>query len=154
MRGRNNGIYPYKYLEMIHNLFGYEPNTIEVCSNSITKGKDCCFTVDIDKATNPDLVCNAETLEGIADNTFDRWRADPPYSQRTATSMYKTGHSYPNTMKLLKAGARVCKSGALLFLLLGPKNYQMHPKGVKRIGLILITVVPNEIRALNIYQKL
>jgi hypothetical protein len=55
----------------------------------------------------------------------------------------------------LKAGARVCKNGALLFLLLGPKNYQMCPKGVKRIGLILITVVPNnEIRALNIYQKL
>jgi hypothetical protein len=32
MRGRNNGSYPYKYLEMINALFGKEDNTIEVCS--------------------------------------------------------------------------------------------------------------------------
>jgi hypothetical protein len=69
--------------------------------------------------------------------------------------MYNSGSSYPDTMKLLKAGARVCKPGSLLFLLLGPKNYQICPKGVRRIGLVLITIVPNnEIRALNIYYKL
>jgi hypothetical protein len=39
--------------------------------------------------------------------------------------MYDSGSFYLNTMKLLKAGARVCKSGALMFLLLGPKNYQI-----------------------------
>jgi hypothetical protein len=155
MRGKNNGQYPYKYLKMLENLFCYEPNTIEVCSNSVVKDKgDCCFTVDINPATKPTMVCNAETLEGIADNTFSRWRADPPYNLQTAKSMYGNGY-VPNTIKLLKAGARVCKPGSLLFLLLGPKNYQMCPKGVRRIGLVLITIVPNnEIRALNIYQKL
>jgi hypothetical protein len=41
-----------------------------------------------------------------------------------------------------------------MFLLLGPQNYQWHPKGVKRIGWIAITVVPNnEVRALNIFYK-
>lgn len=49
---------------------------------------------------------------------------------------------------------RVCNVGSFLFLLLGPKNYQMCPQGVKRIGWIAITVVPNnELRALNIYYK-
>jgi len=41
-----------------------------------------------------------------------------------------------------------------MFLLLGPQNYQWHTKGVKRIGCIALTVVPNnEFRALNIYYK-
>jgi hypothetical protein len=41
-----------------------------------------------------------------------------------------------------------------MFLLLGSQNYQWHPKGVKRIGCIVLTVVPNnEFRALNIYYK-
>jgi hypothetical protein len=36
----------------------------------------------------------------------------------------------------------------------GPQNYQWHPKGVKRIGCIMITIVPNnEIRCLNIFYK-
>ena len=46
--------------------------------------------------------------------------------------MYNT--SLPEAAKLLKAGARVCKVGSLMFLLLGPKNYQICPQGVKRIG--------------------
>ena len=29
MRGRNEGRYPFKYLETIDHTFGYEPNTIE-----------------------------------------------------------------------------------------------------------------------------
>lgn len=53
-----------------------------------------------------------------------------------------------------KAGARVCQVGSLMFLLLGPQNYQMCPIGVKRIGYVDITVVPNnEIRCLNIFYK-
>jgi hypothetical protein len=40
MRGRENGRYPYRYLEMIDNLFGKEPNTIEVCSRSISNNKN------------------------------------------------------------------------------------------------------------------
>ena len=35
MRGKNEGRYPFHYLEMIDNIFGYEPNTIEVCSRSV-----------------------------------------------------------------------------------------------------------------------
>ena len=64
---------------------------------------------------------------------------NPPYNAQTSREMYNT--SLPETAKLLKAGARVCKVGFLMFLLLGNTNYQGHPKGVKRIGYLAITVV-------------
>jgi hypothetical protein len=64
------------------------------------------------------------------------------------------GTDLPSTKKLLKAGARICKVGSLMFLLLGPQNYQWVPEGVKRIGWISLTVVPNnEVRCLHIYYK-
>jgi hypothetical protein len=158
MRGRDGGRYPYNYLEMIDYIFGRETNTIEVCSGSI-KGRnvfssaDAPFTVDINPSMNPDYVGDAQVLEGIANGTYSRWLCDPPYNARTAKEMY--GTDLPNPSKLLNAGARVCKPGSLMFLLLGPQNYQIHPKGVKRIGYIDISVVPNnEIRCLNIYYKL
>jgi hypothetical protein len=66
--------------------------------------------------------------------------------------MYET--DLPSSIKLLKADARVSKVGSLMFLLLGPKNYQMCPQRVKRIGWIALTVVPNnEVRSLHVYYK-
>lgn len=159
LRGKDEGRYPYNYLEMIENIFGKEDNTIEVCSRSVKGIKESsssssptCFTVDINPETKPDLVEDAQTLDSISDNKFDRWRCDPPYNQNTAQKMY--GTNLPITGELLKAGARVCTVGSLLFLLLGPQNYQWCPYGVKRIGWAAITIVPNnEIRALNIFYK-
>jgi hypothetical protein len=154
LRGRGHGQYPYKYLEMIDSIFGKEDNTIEVCSGSV-RGRGSsytCFTVDINPETRPDLVADAQILDGVSNNEFSRWRCDPPYNENTAQKMYRT--KLPVTSELLKAGVRVCKVGALLFLLLGPQNYQWCPPGVKRIGWIAITVVPNnELRALNIFYK-
>jgi hypothetical protein len=60
----------------------------------------------------------------------------------------------PKIIDLLRAGARVCKKDSLLFLLLGSQNYQWCPAGVRRIGLIYASIVPNyETRALNIYYR-
>lgn len=158
MRGRENGSYPYNFMEMIDGIFGKEDNTIEVCSGSVKiyngsyDGRTQCFTVDINPKTNPDLVDDGQTLSSIPNNTFDRWRCDPPYNVETAVKMY--GTALPSPIRLLKAGARVCKVGSLMFLLLGPQNYQWHPKGVKRIGCIPITIVPNnKFRVLNIFYK-
>jgi hypothetical protein len=164
LRGKDQGRYPYNYLEMIDNIFGKEENTIEVCSGSVrgkrttievqrqSQSSSPCFTVDINPDTKPNLVADGQRLDMIPDGTFSRWRCDPPYSIRTAKSMY--GTDLPNTAKLLKAGARVCKPGSLMFLLLGPQNYQICPIGVKRIGYVNITVVPNnEMRVLNVYYK-
>jgi hypothetical protein len=157
LRGKDGGRYPYNYLEMIDNIFGREDNTIEVCSGSV-RGRvngelfSTCFTIDINPETEPDLVEDAQTLNSVPNNKFNRWRCDPPYNQNTAQKMY--GTSLPVTGELLKAGARVCKVGALLFLLLGPQNHQWCPRGVKRIGWVAITIVPNnELRAMNIYYK-
>ncbi|HKG87756.1 MAG TPA: hypothetical protein VKA95_05470 [Nitrososphaeraceae archaeon] len=138
---------------MIDYLFGPENNTIEVCS-SYVKGKSSggAFTVDINPATNPDLVDDAQELSKVNPNSFNRWRCDPPYNEATAKTMYDT--QLPSTSKLLTAGARVCKSGSLMFLLLGPQNFQWCPSNVIRIGWIAITIVPNnELRALHIFYK-
>ncbi|MGA9843165.1 MAG: hypothetical protein WBQ25_12685 [Nitrososphaeraceae archaeon] len=179
MRGRDSGRYPYNYQEMIDHIFGPDEKTIEACSGNVKKrtwisntaisslkANDSSlssilnlpssltspFTVDIDPHLNPDYVADAQTLDGIPNGVFSRWRCDPPYNAKTAKEMY--GTDLPNPSRLLKAGARVCMIDSLMFLLLGPQNYQIHPKGVRRIGYIDITVVPNnEIRCLNIYYK-
>ena len=47
VRGRDNGSYPFNYLEMIDAVFGKEDNTIEVCSGMIRKyHHTTCYTVD------------------------------------------------------------------------------------------------------------
>jgi hypothetical protein len=149
VRGRGGGKYPFHYLEMIDYVFGSEENTIEVCSGSVKGG---CFTVDINPETNPKIVDDGQTLNKIPNDSFNRLREDPPYNRNTARKMY--GTDLPKPIRLLEAGARVCKKGSLMFLLLGPTNYQWHPKGTKRIACILFTIVPNnEIRCLNIYYK-
>jgi hypothetical protein len=151
MRARPNGSYPYFYTEMIDNLFGEDKKTIEVCSYKI-KGTENCFTVDINPEYKPNLVADGQDLNELQPNQFTRWRADPPYNANTAKSMYNC--EIPNFNLLLKEGMRVIRPGSLLFLLLGQTNFQIHPKGIKRIGIIFITLVPNnEIRCLNIYIK-
>jgi len=141
---------------MIDTIFGKEPNTIEVCSGDMVVNNSNCntTTVDINPAKNPDIVDDAQVLSSISsDNIYYRWRCDPPYNLATSKSMYGLT-DLPQTSKLLKAGARVCRPGSLMFLLLGAQNYQICPKGVKRIGWIAITIVPNnEIRCLNIFLK-
>lgn len=150
LRGKDLGRYPYNYLEMIDNIFGGVENTIEVCSGSMNS--ESCFTVDINPNMKPSLVDDGQKLYKVADAQFDRWRCDPPYNLATAEKMYGTG--LPNTGRLLKAGARVCKVGSLMFLLLGPKNYQMCPPGVQRIGWITMSIIPNnELRTLHIFHK-
>jgi hypothetical protein len=160
MRGRERGQYPYKYLEFINRVFdaALPSRTIEVCSNRIPGLNKCgnCFTVDIKEEYNPDFVTDGgQTLEGIKDNYFDRWRCDPPYNGATAREMY--GCELPSLYRLLEAGARVIKPGSLMFLLCS-QNIQSGTIGkgnIKRIGFIYISVVPNnETRILNIYVKL
>lgn len=64
------------------------------------------------------------------------------------------GSNLPVTGELFKAGARVCKVSSLMFLLLGSENYQWCPVGVKGIGWVAISIVPNnELRTLHIFYK-
>jgi hypothetical protein len=148
MRGKGRGAYPLRYLEMLDTVFGADNNTIEVCSGSVNG----CFTVDTNPECNPDLVADGQDLSEIPDNSFDRWRCESPYNEKTAAKMYNT--KLPELGKLLTAGARVIKPGSLMFLLCS-QNYQWRPPNVKRIGVITMTIVPNnELRACNIYLKL
>jgi len=140
--------------KFIDNVFGPELDTIEVCSRTV-KGHNQlgnCFTVDINPEFKPDLIADGQCLSAIQDNSFSRWRCDPPYNETTAKQMYNT--ELPNPTKLLKEGCRVVKPGSLLFLLHsnhGPSNIA----NLKRIGYLTISVVPNkETRILNIYAKI
>ena len=102
-----------------------ENNTIEVCSGMTRKyDYNPCLSVDINPETNPDLVDDGQTLSSIPTGKFNRWRCDPPYNIDTAKKMYRT--DLPSPIELLKAGATVCRVASLMFLLLGPKNYQCH----------------------------
>ena len=149
VRGNGGGKYPFHYLEMLEYVFGREENTIEVCSGSVAEK---CVTVDLNPETNPQIVDDGQILNKIPNDIFNRWRCDPPYNENTARKMY--GTDLPKPIRLLEAGARVCKKGSLMFMLLGPKNYQWHPRGTKRIAYIDMTVVPNnEVRCLNIFYK-
>jgi len=152
MRARDDGRYPYNYLDMIDHIFGSENNTIEVCSRSVEGRNESSspyapFTVDINPSLKPDYVADAQKLDGISSGIFNRWRGDPPYNDKTAREMY--GTELPSPIRLLEAGARVCKPGSLMFL--HGNSYQPCPKGVKRIGCIDISMVSiNEVRFLNI----
>lgn len=152
VRGSKDGQYPLNYLDMIDHVFGSEPNTIEACSRTVQVDNiRTGFTVDINSKFHPSLVGDATKLNGVEDNIFNRWRSDPPYNARAAKMKYQT--NLPKPMALLRAGARVCKVGSLMFFLWS-SNYQFCPKGVIRVGLISLSVVPNnEDRALNIYYK-
>jgi hypothetical protein len=163
--------------EMINHLFGPEKNIMEVCSGTIkgrtwtssaalssldvkdslssflnlSSSSSLPFTVDINPHLNPDYVADAQILDDIPNGVFNRWMCDPPYNLSIGRKMY--GTELPSPIRLLEAGARVCKPRSLMFLLLG-KPYQPHPKGIKRIGCIDISVIPNnEVRFLNIYWK-
>ena len=144
MRSNGGGRYPSKYLDMIDTIFGPCENTIEVCSNYISNNKNC-FTVDINEKYQPSLVDDCQTLAKIPSNSFDRYRADPPYNEKTAREMY--GTALPDVGKSLKAACRVVRDRSLIVLLLGNVNRQSVPSGLKRIGLIPISIVPsNEMR--------
>lgn len=109
-------------------------------------------TVDINSVRNPSHIFDGQYLPEQWENRFDRWNCDPPYSERAAKERYET--DMPSVTKLLTEGARVTRPGGLLFLLLGNKIMQWHPKSIIRIGCLRITIVPNqEVRAIHCYLK-
>src|SRR5215204_7662438 len=81
LRGKDQGRYPYNYLEMIDNIFGKEENTIEVCSHSV-RGRNwshrtktsSCYTVDINPETRPDLVDDGQELRLVSNNRIESWQ--------------------------------------------------------------------------------
>ena len=154
MLGKGHGRYPWGYKEMLEEIFGRVRSSreqIEVCSGWI-RNKPGLVTVDINPERHPTWVGDGQCLPKEWDNRFDRWSSDPPYNKRTAEKMY--GTKLPKWNDLLKEGARVTKPGGLMFLLLGDKNLQWHPKGTTRIGWFLLSVIPlQESRAIHIYLK-
>jgi hypothetical protein len=73
------------------------------CAVVTLKGK--CFKVDSNPSTNPDLVADGKSLDGISDGRFKTCKLDPPYNLRTAREMH--GTDLPSPLRLLRAGASV-----------------------------------------------
>ena len=59
----------------------------------------------------------------------------------------------PQDKKLLTEVARAIKKGSLMFFLLGTPNYHYCLKEIERIGMIFITIVPNNEIRTYIYHK-
>lgn len=92
-QGKGEGAYPIPYLQMINDIFGNEPETIEVCSRHVkVDGISTGFTVDVNPKFNPSFVTDGQTLAGIENNRFKRWRCDPPYNEATAYKMYVSSY--------------------------------------------------------------
>jgi len=158
VRGKDEGRYPFGYLEFIDNVFGPEANSIELCSRTVqVDGKRTAFTVDINPAFKPSLVADARTFYKLLPPgypRFKRMRSDQPYNLKRADDFYGTKDVLPAPIDISRAASKVLEVGSLMFSLLGPRNYQHCPAGVMRVALIYISVVPNnETRALNIYYK-
>lgn len=155
-RGKDEGRYPYGYMQLIDRIFGPEKNTIEVCSRTVqVDDKFTAFTVDLNPKYLPSLVTDAETLAGVPSRKFKRARSDKPYNTDTAQSMYGFARE-PDTYQMLKAMARVVDIGSLIVMLLGPSGNFRRCKdlGLKRIAYITVSVVPsNEGRCINVYYK-
>ena len=86
LRGRDNGSYPYRFKEMIAELFGECPSEeeeIEVCSGTV-KGASNLITVDINPDKRADYTHDAQQLPQAWENRFIRWNCDPPYSEKAA----------------------------------------------------------------------
>lgn len=155
--GQKEGQYPVGYIEFINNIFGPEPNTIEICSRYIQPdGIDTRATVDLNADFKPTYCTQAEVLAGVPSDWFNRVRMDPPYGHKQNKEKY--GFNFPpNFNEMLKQASRVCKIGGLIFLLRGEQGGNQQyckPFGLVRIGMITISCVPNlELRTLNIYAK-
>lgn len=150
--GRKNGQYPFRYMQLLEEMFGRSSSEkIEVCSGWV-KNRPDLMTVDVNPDRHPSYVGDAQCLPNEWENRFYQWYGDPPYSERTASEKYNTG--LPKWTKLLAEGARVVKPGGLLFLLMGNKNLQSHPKELIKIGWIVLSIIPNqESRAIHCYLK-
>jgi len=59
---------------------GVSPNTINAIANK--------SGLDETPKTNPCIVDDGQTVVRIPNNTFSRWRCDPPYNAETARKMY------------------------------------------------------------------
>ncbi|PWU79081.1 MAG: hypothetical protein DLM72_19250 [Candidatus Nitrosopolaris wilkensis] len=101
--------------------------------------------VDINATSKPSVVDDVQVLTSIEDNSSSIFH-------KTAKKMY--GTDLPASIMLLRAGSRVNKSGSLMFLLLGPQNYQICTNDTRRVGLSILSIKPsNKCRCLNIYYK-
>ena len=87
LRGKDNGCYPYRYKQMIDELFGPAQRAIEVCSGNVESSQEL-FTVDVNPDRRPNLVADGQALAAHLTSRFDRWYSDPPYNNGTAREMY------------------------------------------------------------------
>jgi hypothetical protein len=138
-------------MEEVFGMCSPSGEEIEVCSGWV-RNRPNLMTVDINPDRYPVHVGDGQSLPIDWNNRFDRWYSDSPYSEHAAKGMY--GTDMPSVTKLLAEGARVTRPGGLLFLLLGNKNMQWHPKSTIRIGWLGITIVPNqEVRTIHCHLK-
>ncbi len=78
------GGYPATYLKRVYALFGDKKNTLHLFSGKVDTTVFPGKTVDLDPATEPDYLDDAQTLNGVPLERVDLVLCDPPYSVEDA----------------------------------------------------------------------
>jgi hypothetical protein len=105
------GGYPAGYLKRIKSLFPDKTNVLHLFSGKVDVELFPGKRVDINPATEPDYLDDAQHLTGVPVEDFDLVLADPPYSVEDCdhyqTSMIKRNVVMKALGKRLKPGAHV-----------------------------------------------
>jgi hypothetical protein len=145
------GGYPAGYLKRVKALFPDKQKVLHLFSGKVDLATLPGKTVDLNPASSPDYVDDAQTLEKVPLEDFDLVLADPPYSvedcEHYQTSMVKRN----KVMKVL--GTRLTRGTHVVWLdqvLPMYKKTQFSMQGV--IGMVKST--NHRFRVVSIFEKI
>ncbi len=76
------------------------------------------YRIDINRACNPDLIANVESLPQIENNCFEAGVADPPYTKEFSKNLYAC--DYPKWSLWTKELVRIVRPGGKIAIM---QNY-------------------------------
>jgi len=143
------GGYPATYLKRMKALFQDKANVLHLFSGKVDTAVFPGKTVDLDPATEPDYLDDAQTLEQVPLADFDLVLCDPPYSVEDAE------HYQPTMVKRNKvfAALRRLAPGAVIVWLdqVSPMYSKDYLKVVGHIGMVKST--NHRFRVVTIYER-
>jgi hypothetical protein len=144
------GGYPAGYLKRVKALFPEKQNVLHLFSGRVDTETFPGKTVDINAATQPDFVDDAQTLHRVPLEAFDLVLADPPYSVEDAEHYQTTMVKRNVVMRAL--GARLPVGAHVVWLDQVLPMYRKDQFGkVGSIGMVKST--NHRFRVVSIFER-